>query len=80
MGVERDRIFTTRIQNALELGKFKIDRIFSVEREFLMPRKESAKDPPPRIHAMSKTGLTRWRISHVLRVVSVTEVPIGSVC
>ena len=47
MGVERDRIFTTRIQNDLELGKFKIDRIFSVEREFFMPRKESKKDPPP---------------------------------
>ena len=54
MGVERDRIFTTRIQNALELGQFKIDRIFSVEREFFMPRKETAKDPPPRIQLLCR--------------------------
>jgi hypothetical protein len=81
MGVERDRIFTTRIQNDLELGKFKIDRIFSVEREFFYASKREQKGPTAlNSAAMSKTGLTRWRISHVLRVVSVTEVPIGSVC
>ena len=54
MGVERYRIFTTRIQNALDLGQFKIDRIFSVEREFFMPRKETAKDPPPRIQLLCR--------------------------
>ena len=81
MGVERDRIFTTRIQNYLELGKFKIDRIFSVEREFFYASKREQKGPTAlNSAAMSKTGLTRWRISHVLRVVSVTQVPIGSVC
>ena len=81
MGVERDRIFTTRIQNDLELGKFKIDRIFSVEREFFYASKREQKGPTAlNSAAMSKTGLTRWRISHVLRVVSVTEVLIGSVC
>jgi hypothetical protein len=81
MGVERDRIFTTRIQNDLELGKFKIDRIFSVEREFFYASKREQKGPTAlNSAAMSKTGLTRWRISHVLRVVSVTQVPIGSVC
>ena len=81
MGVERDRIFTTRIQNALELGKFKSDRIFSVEREFFYASKREQKGPTAlNSAAMSKTGLTRWRISHVLRVVSVTQVPIGSVC
>jgi hypothetical protein len=81
MGVERDRIFTTRIQNDLELGKFKIDRIFSVEREFFYASKREQKGPTAlNSAAMSKTSLTRWRISHVLRVVSVTQVPIGSVC
>ena len=81
MCVERDRIFTTRIQNVLELGKFKTDRIFSVEREFFYASQREHKGPTaPKSAAMSKTGLTRWRMSHVRRVVSATEDPIESIC